>query len=75
MGMGDLFPWQGDWHEEMYEEYRSFTVGTGKDLATYQELRETRGLRWPVVDGKETPYRYAAGIDPYVTKTEGVHFY
>ena len=75
MGMGHLFPWEGDWHEPMYEEYREFTLGAGKDLASYAQLRETRGLRWPVVNGKETPYRYAAGIDPYVKKTEGVHFY
>lgn len=76
MGMGDLFPWpDDDWHEPMYEEYRSFTLGTGKDLASYAQLKETRGLRWPVVDGKETRYRYAAGYDPYVTKREGVQFY
>ena len=76
MGLGHLFPWpEDDWHEAMYEEYRRFTLGHGKDLASYQELRKTRGLRWPVVDGKETRYRYAAGHDPYVEKSEGVHFY
>ena len=75
MGMGHLFPWQGEWHEPMYEEYRRFTTGTGKDLASYAELKGTRGLRWPVVDGQETRYRYAAGLDPYVTKSSGVHFY
>ena len=75
MGMDNLFPWEGDWHEPMYEEYRRFTLGIGKDLASYAELRESRGLRWPVVEGKETPYRYAAGIDPYVEKPSGVHFY
>jgi len=76
MGMGHLFPWpEDDWHEPMYEEYRSFTLGVGKDLASYQQLKETRGQRWPVVDGKETRYRYAAGHDPYVKKAEGVHFY
>ena len=76
MGYEHLFPWdEEDWHEPMYEEYRSFTLGLGKDVAAYQQLRETRGLRWPVVDGKETRYRYAAGFDPYVTKSEGVHFY
>jgi nitrate reductase NapA len=76
MDMGHLFPWpDSDWHEPMYEEYRSFTLGLGKDLASYQELRSARGLRWPVVKGKETPYRYAAGFDPYVKKREGVHFY
>jgi len=76
MGMGHLFPWpEDDWHEPMYEEYRQFGLGIGKDLASYRQLRETRGMLWPVVDGKETRYRYAAGYDPYVEKAEGVHFY
>jgi len=76
MGMGHLFPWPEDnWHEPMFEEYRSFTLGVGKDLASYDQLRKTRGMVWPVVDGKETRYRYAAGYDPYVKKTKGVHFY
>ena len=76
MGMGNLFPWpDNDWHKPMYEEYRSFTLGTGKDLASYEQLLETRGLRWPVIDGRETLYRYAAGFDPFVKKMEGVHFY
>ena len=76
MGMAHLFPYSEDnWHEEMYEEYRKFTLGVGKDLAAYKQLRETRGMRWPVVDGKETLYRYAAGFDPYVKKEKGVHFY
>lgn len=75
MGMGHLFPWEGDWHEAMFEEYRSFGLGTGKDLASYKELQATRGMLWPVVKGRETRYRYAAGHDPYVKKTAGVHFY
>jgi nitrate reductase NapA len=76
MGMGHLFPWpEDDWHEPMFEEYRRFTLGIGKDLGSYQQLKETRGLMWPVVDGKETRYRYAAGHDPYVKKSKGVHFY
>jgi nitrate reductase NapA len=76
MGMENLFPWpEDDWHEPMFEEYRSFTLGLGKDVASYQQLKETRGMLWPVVDGVETRYRYAAGHDPYVTKRRGVHFY
>jgi nitrate reductase NapA len=76
MGMGHLFPWgEDEWHEAMYEEYRRFGLGIGKDLSSYQQLRETRGMLWPVVDGRETRYRYAAGYDPYVQKSEGVHFY
>ncbi len=76
MGLGHLFPWpENDWHRPMFEEYRRFTLGDGKDLASYDQLRETRGLLWPVVDGKETRYRYAAGFDPYVKKERGAHFY
>lgn len=76
MGMGDLFPWpDDDWHEPMYEEYRRFGIGHGKDLASYEQLKATRGMLWPVVNGVETRYRYAAGHDPYVTKSRGVHFY
>ena len=76
MGMQHLFPWPEDnWHEPMYEEYRKFTLGVGKDVASYEQLKQERGLRWPVVDGKETRYRYAAGHDPYVKKEEGIHFY
>ncbi|HVG55524.1 MAG TPA: molybdopterin-dependent oxidoreductase [Vicinamibacterales bacterium] len=76
MGMGHLFPWPDDnWHEPMFEEYRSFGLGHGKDLASYSELTRTRGMLWPVVNGKETPYRYTAGYDPYVKKASGAHFY
>ncbi len=76
MGYGDLFPWDEDnWHEPMFEEYREFTLGVGKDLATYEQLKGSRGLRWPVIDGNETRYRYAAGHDPYVEKEKGVEFY
>ncbi|MBI4606163.1 MAG: molybdopterin-dependent oxidoreductase [Planctomycetes bacterium] len=76
MGLGHLFPWPEDaFHEPLFEEYRKLTLGTGKDLASYEDLRRTRGMLWPVVDGKETRYRYAAGHDPYVKKPKGVHFY
>ncbi|MDU4465408.1 MAG: molybdopterin dinucleotide binding domain-containing protein, partial [Haemophilus parahaemolyticus] len=34
-----------------------------------------RGLRWPVVDGKETLWRYREGFDPYVKAGEEVAFY
>ena len=82
MGMGHLFPWlasdapaDDSWHEPMFEEYRRFGLGRGKDLASYAQLERTRGMLWPVVEGRETRYRYAAGHDPYVKKPQGVHFY
>ena len=76
MGYGHLFPWPDDnWHEPMFEEYRRFTLGAGKDLASYEQLTVERGLRWPVVDGKETLWRFREGYDPYVKPGEGVKFY
>jgi nitrate reductase NapA len=34
-----------------------------------------RGLRWPVVDGKETKWRFSEGHDPYVKKGTAFQFY
>lgn len=61
--------------EALFEEYRKLTLGHGKDVASYKELREARGMRWPVVNGRETRYRYREGLDPYVKKGEDVRFY
>ncbi|MGB3390962.1 MAG: periplasmic nitrate reductase subunit alpha [Pseudaminobacter sp.] len=59
----------------LFEEYASFGRGHGHDLAPYDAYHEARGLRWPVVDGKETLWRYREGYDPYVKPGEGVKFY
>ncbi|NJD23877.1 MAG: nitrate reductase catalytic subunit NapA [Betaproteobacteria bacterium] len=59
----------------MFEEYRKFGVGHGHDLAPFDSYHKARGLRWPVVDGKETLWRFREGYDPYVKKGEGVRFY
>jgi nitrate reductase NapA len=61
--------------QALYEEYRTFTLGTGKDVASYEDLRAARGMRWPVVDGRETRRRYVEGDDPYVPKRAGLKFY
>lgn len=74
LGHGSLFPYKYV-EKEMWEEYRQFSTGTGKDLAPYEAYFKVRGLRWPVVDGKETLWRYAEGYDPYVKKGEGIKFY
>jgi nitrate reductase (cytochrome) len=59
----------------MFEEYASFGRGHGHDLADYDRYHQERGLRWPVVDGKETLWRYREGYDPFVKPGEGVKFY
>ncbi|MDH3216912.1 MAG: molybdopterin-dependent oxidoreductase [Candidatus Krumholzibacteria bacterium] len=59
----------------LWEEYRRFGVGHGHDLAAFDVYHETRGLRWPVVNGRETLIRYKEGDDPYVERGRGYQFY
>ncbi|TDT43142.1 periplasmic nitrate reductase subunit NapA apoprotein [Halospina denitrificans] len=59
----------------LFEEYRRFGEGKGKDLADFETYHETRGLRWPVIDGEETLWRYREGADPYVEEGTGFQFY
>ncbi|MDO4431098.1 MAG: nitrate reductase catalytic subunit NapA [Lonepinella koalarum] len=59
----------------LFEEYAKFGRGHGHDLADFETYHQVRGLRWPVVDGKETLWRYREGYDPYVKAGEGVNFY
>lgn len=59
----------------LFEEYATFGRGHGHDLAEFDRYHEERGLRWPVVDGKETRWRFREGYDPYVEAGKGVQFY
>ena len=62
----------------LFEEYRYFgTHGPkkGHDLAEFDAYHKARGLRWPVVNGKETLWRYREGYDPFVEKGKDVQFY
>lgn len=52
----------------LWEEYRLFGMGHGHDLAEFDVYHKVRGLRWPVVDGKETQWRFNAKYDPYARK-------
>ncbi|ODT44379.1 MAG: nitrate reductase catalytic subunit, partial [Methylobacterium sp. SCN 67-24] len=61
-------------HKGLFEEYATFGRGHGHDLGPYELYHEVRGLRWPVVDGKETLWRYREGLDPYVKPGKGFEF-
>ncbi|MGV3000584.1 periplasmic nitrate reductase subunit alpha [Vibrio sp.] len=58
----------------LFEEYAEFGRGHGHDLAPYDVYHTVRGLRWPVVDGKETLWRFNPEYDPYA-KRAGRDFY
>ncbi|EJG1711441.1 nitrate reductase catalytic subunit [Vibrio parahaemolyticus] len=59
----------------LFEEYATFGRGHGHDLAPYDVYHTVRGLRWPVVDGKETQWRFKEGSDPYAKTGSGWDFY
>ncbi len=64
----------------LFEEYRRFQregPKKGHEQAPFDAYHKARGLRWPVVNGKETLWRYRAGYDPHVSADEpdGVRFY
>jgi len=59
----------------LFEEYARFGRGHGHDLADFDRYHQERGLRWPVVNGNETLWRYRKGSDPYVDSDEEFQFY
>jgi nitrate reductase (cytochrome) len=63
-----------NWFPEkaLFEEYASFGRGHMHDLASFDIYYrdDVRGLKWPVVDGKETAWRFNAKYDPYVKNGE-----
>jgi nitrate reductase NapA len=71
---GDL-----DWFPEkaLFEEYRLFGLHHAHDLAPFDTYYrdDVRGLRWPVVGGKETRWRFNREHDPYVSDGADFDFY
>ena len=59
----------------LFEEYAEFGRGHGHDLASFDVYHQGRGLRWPVVKGQETKWRYREGADPYAKAGSGFDFY
>ncbi len=53
----------------LFEEYRRFQFEgpkKGHEMAPFEVYHQMRGLRWPVIDGKETLWRYRGGYDIHV---------
>ncbi len=61
----------------LFNEYRQFGVGHAHDLATFDTYMsdKVRGLKWPVVNGKETSWRFNSEYDSYAKKDSGFDFY
>lgn len=66
-------PWEGYGffvQKYLFEEYANFGRGHGHDLADFDTYHRVRGLKWPVVDGKETSWRFNTKYDPYAKKAD-----
>ena len=61
-------------HKYLWEEYRKFGVDHMHDLAEFDAYHSARGLKWPVIDGKETEWRFNADYDPYVARSSDEKF-
>ncbi len=59
----------------LFEEYATFGRGHAHDLADFDTYHKVRGLRWPVIDGKETRWRFREVFDPYVEAGSDIQFY
>jgi nitrate reductase NapA len=68
-----------DWFPEkaLFEDYRRFGVDHAHDLAHFDVYYrdDVRGLRWPVIDGKETLWRFNGEHDPLVAEGADFDFY
>jgi nitrate reductase NapA len=68
-----------EWFPEkaLFEEYAAFGRGHAHDLAEFDTYYDAnvRGLRWPVIDGQETLWRFNEEYDSYVEKGTGFDFY
>lgn len=54
----------------LWEEYRKFGLGHQHDLADFDTYHKCRGLKWPVINGKETLWRFNAKYDPYAADAD-----
>lgn len=61
----------------LFNEYRQFGLGHMHDLADFDTYMDdkVRGLKWPVINGKETSWRFNEDFDTYVEKGAGFAFY
>jgi len=66
---GEVFKGYGFFIQKyLFEEYADFGRGHAHDLADFDTYHKVRGLKWPVVDGKETQWRFNVQYDPYAAK-------
>ena len=67
--------WASTCRKGLFEEYAEFGRGHAHDLAAFDVYHKVRGLRWPVVDGKETAVALPRRLRPLRPRPARVRFY
>ena len=72
LGYSTLFPWdRGEHVAQIWSEYRKFHEDSRTAVAPLSELRSHAGVMWPVVNGRETKWRYNTTHDPAGDRRRG----
>ncbi len=59
----------------LWEEYIKFGANKQHDLADFDTYHSVRGLKWPVINKRETQWRFNAKYDPYArSEVKGKNF-
>jgi nitrate reductase NapA len=76
LGFGSLLPYDQRGHvAEIWDEYAKFHQDRQTALPSLRELRSRSGVMWPIVDGRETKWRYNSAHDPAADHRGGFDFY
>jgi nitrate reductase NapA len=74
LGFGSLLPYEQRGHvAEIWDEYGKFHQNRETTLPSLRELRSHSGVMWPIVEGRETKWRYNAAYDPAADRSRGAY--
>jgi nitrate reductase NapA len=72
LGLSSLFPSDRASHvEKIWEEYRRFHLDARSGLPSMPDMRRRSGVMWPLVNGRETRWRYNTALDPAADRSQG----
>jgi nitrate reductase NapA len=72
LGFAELFPWERARHvEQIWEEYSRFHSDPTTALPPMAALDGPSGATWPLVDGRETKWRYNTSYDRAASAARG----
>ena len=72
LGLSKMFPTsERDHVAQMWDEYRRFHQDTRTSLPPFAALRSRKRAHWPLVNGRETKWRFNTAFDPAADRKRG----